>query len=167
MMQQIFKGLKSSLGVAEELATYQKKADGVIGVINAKGHLTTFKETWVRPMASNSFEVLKEALKDSDFAIIKEECVFVDFPRLRYNLEWVRETIRKEKLGVLGSPEGLILFREKQSANQPAWYEKALWALKGVSVEDLEMNLEMKIASLSPTPENPDEANWAMLYFVA
>lgn len=167
VQQEIFKGLNLTLGIARDLAIYHRVADGVIGVINENGHLHTAKnKTWRRPMANKSFKVLKEALS-GDLVIVGDNYIFVDFPALAYNLNWVRELIRAESLGVMESKEGLMLFKKNESKNMPLWYEQSYWTLKGVKVEALNLELKKKVVSLSANPENPDDANWATLYFVA
>lgn len=167
MHQEIFQGLDLTEEIARDLAIYHRAAGGMIGVIDAKGHLTTKKKTWLRPMAHKHFKDLKEALQSAKLAIVCNDYIVVDFPALTYNLEWVRELIKSDELGVQDSPEGLCVFQKKESDNTPLWYTKAYWPLRGVTVKGLGLKLKEEVVSLSANPENPDYAAWAKLYFVA
>lgn len=165
--QQIFEGLQLSEDVARDLAIYQRVAGGAIGVIDANGHLVTQKKTWLRPRAHSHFKELRDALTGAESVIVCNDYMVIDFSSLTYNLEWVKEIIQAKNLGVQDSPEGLILFQKKGTENTPVWYNKVYWTLKGVTTEDLGIKLRTEVVSLSANPENPDEADWTKLYFVA
>ncbi|MGN1310439.1 MAG: hypothetical protein ACI4VP_01805 [Clostridia bacterium] len=164
MQREIFKGLQLTETVARDLAIYHRVAGGVIGVIDANGYLITPKGTWLRPRAHGHFKELKEALDGAELAIICNNYIVVDFPMLTYNLEWIKEIIKKENLGVQDSPEGLLLFQKKKTENT-LWYNQVYWTLKGVTTGELGLELKKEVVSLSSNQENPDDAEWAKLYF--
>lgn len=167
MHQEIFQGLDLTEDAARDLAIYHRVAGDEIGVIDSKGHLTTEKRTWLRPMAHKHFKELKEAFDGAKSAIVCNDYIVINFPALTYNLEWVRELIKSGRLGVKDSPEGLCVFQKKESDNTPLWYAKAYWPLNGVTVKGLGLKLKKEVVSLSANPENPDDAEWTTLYFAA
>lgn len=165
--QQIFEGLQLTEDVARDLAIYQRVAGGAIGVIDANGHLVTQKKTWLRPRAHSHFKKLRDALTGAESVIVCNDYMVIDFPSLTYNLEWVKELIKKENLGVQDSPEGLLLFQKKKTENTSVWYNQVYWTLRGVTTEALGIQLRQEVVSLSANPENPDYAEPAKLYFFA
>ena len=167
MMQQIFEGLKLEERVAQDLATYWKVAGNTIGIIDSFGYLTTNKGTWKRPMARRSFIALKDALSNNPQTkgiVVGENTIAIDFGCLSYDLEWVKNLICSENLGVCDSSEGLQLFKKKERGS---WYSSFGWTLKGVTIEMLNFPMNSKVVDLSQHQDNPDHAEWDILYFAA
>lgn len=168
MMQlPIFEDLKLTVEQAKELANYWRVVGDAIGVIDSNGFLTTSTGTWKRPMAVRSFNNLKEGLRNSSvsWVIVKNDLIVLDFSKIRYNQEWIRTMLHNHCLGVTDSEEGLKLFQKKESLGR-TWYEDLAWRLKGITVESLGLE-KTEVVSLTLNPENPDDADWKKLYFVA
>lgn len=163
----IFEDLELTVEQAEELAYYWKAVGDTIGVIEPNGFLTTSTGTWKRPMAEGSFKKLRKALENSsaNWVIVKDNLIVVDFGKLRYNQEWIRTMLNNQQLGVADSADGLKLFQRKESSGK-SWYQDLAWHLKGVTVESLGLK-NKEVVSLTLNPEDPDEADWKELYFVA
>lgn len=165
---EIFKGLPSMTEeAAKDLANYLRVADGAVGIIDAKGRLTTPQKEWDRPMAGRNFEVLHETLKESNvpWVEVQEDQIRVDFSRIEYNVEWLKKIITKYQLGVSDSECGLKLYRRNQ-INSKTWYEDQGWRIQGVTVASLGLE-KSEVVSLNMNSENPDEAEWQKLHFAA
>lgn len=176
----IFMGLPEiTAEAAMELAYYWRKAGGkAVGIIDNLGWLRygdDFKETWERPCADKNSRLLKEAFAgcDNPAVQVEEDQIKVDFGKLRYNLEFIKELMRRHGLGVCDpkddeSPErGLIFYEPRDSgANGTAWYREGEWRFRDVTVKDLELP-ESRACALSPHTHSPDEAKWKTLYFAA
>lgn len=164
----IFLGLKDvPESVARDLAFYWKVAGDDTGTINSQGHLTTPQTKWPRPMAQDNFNALKEALKGNEAAwlTVEEDKIELDFSKLQYNLEWLKDIITKYELGVSDSEEGLVLY-QKQNSNGNIWYADQAWRLKGVTAKKLGFE-KCEPVALSPNMQNPRTAEWGELYFSA
>lgn len=161
----IFEGLEMPADAAKELAAYWRAAGDAVGIINAKGHLETPENLWKRPLSDTSFKVLKEALKESDVSWIEvqEDQIKVDFSKLHYNVEWLKEIVQKYNLGVSNCRYGLLVFVPRK-ANGDIWYDQQPWELTKVTVEDLGFT-HHEISPTDSNMKNPRTADWRNLYF--
>ena len=152
--------------VAIELALYWRVAGDDVGVIDEKGCLRYGENSiWGRPMADKSFKALKEAFEGCESSAVKveENHITVDFSKLQYNLEWVKELITKYQLGVCDSMRGLM-FYEPKNTKENLWYFESEWRFRRVTVNDLGIK-ESRVSAISPNQGNPRTAEWKTLYF--
>lgn len=163
----IFEGLSLPMEAIQELACYWKVADDDVGIIDSKGKMTTSNDIWDRPCASRNYDILRKALEANSVSWITfgEDTITVDFRELRYNHSWLKKMFLNRNLGVCDSETGLKLF-QKREATDKVWFEDLYWALRGVTVDSLGLD-KSKVVSLTPNSQNPDEAEWKKLYFVA
>lgn len=169
MMQQVFEGLELNLEEASELSYYLKAAKGKIGVIHANGYMTTSDGTWERPRAANRYIRLRKALERTPEAkgiTLEEDSISFNPQYIRYNLKAIREFIAINHYGVKDTPEGLSVYRKRKAHYTGVWFERILWEFQGITINMLDTNTA-KIVSLTPAKNNPDEAEWATLHFVA
>lgn len=163
----IFRGLNLTTEESQELALYWKTAGNCLAIIDSRGWLSTSKGTWNRPMAHKSFRILKEALKENDvpWIIVQEHQIIVDFSKLVYNQHWILRMLREGKMGVKDSENGLKIYNQRECFGQE-WFEEMEWSLSGVTVSSLGLT-KSKAVCLYPNRDNPDDADWQKLYFVA
>lgn len=161
----IFKGLNLTVTEAQDLATYWRVAGDKLAIIDSKGMLTTAERTWERPMSQKNFENLQKHLNGCEvpWIIVQDNQIVVDFSKLQYNVDWIREICQKHQLGVCDSKDGLKLYQRKKS-NEDYWYVEQSWQLKGVSVAKLGFERN-EVVNRSPNQQNPRTAAWAKLYF--
>lgn len=151
---------------AIELALYWRVAGDDVGIIDEKGCLRYGENSiWGRPMASKSFKVLKEAFDGCESLAVKVEGnqITVDFAKLEYNLEWVKELVARHQLGVCDSMRGLM-FYEPKNTNENIWYFESEWRFRRVTVKKLGLE-ESRVCAISPNQGNPHTAEWKTLYF--
>lgn len=164
--QQIFKGLETTVEQARELARYWDKAGDGLGIITYDGSLITARTKWKRPMADSSFRKMKDAVEDNpvDWIVLMDSLMAVNFGKLQYNVEWVKNFIYVNQFGVADSEKGLMLFEEKKATNA-TWYQEMNWMFKGLTVENLGL-VDKKLVCTSHNQTNPDYADWKTLYFI-
>lgn len=155
---------------ATELAIYWKLAGGdAKGIITKRGYLKYGEnQLWERPCANTSFEVLKKALEGSNipWVTVEESEITIDFSKIQYNLDWVKEIIQKHGLGVCDNEDKgpvLELYELKNSHGNP-WYAQGTWRIRRVTVADLGLS-EARVCPVSPNQANPRTAEWKTLYF--
>lgn len=151
---------------AIELAYYWRVAGDAVGIIDEKGcQWYGDNSVWGRPMANKSFKILKENFEGSESSVVKveENKITVDFSKLQYNLEWVKELVAKYQLGVCDSMRGLMFYEPKNN-NKTLWDFESEWRFRHVTVEDLGFK-ESRTSVISPNQNNPRTAEWKTLYF--
>ena len=163
----IFEGLNLTVSEAQDLANYWRVAGDVLAIIDGKGMLSTAERSWERPMAVRNFKNLQKHLNGCavPWVIVQDTQIVVDFSKIHYNLEWIREICKNHELGVCDSKdgEGLKLYQRKKS-NGEFWYAEQSWVLRGVSVAALGFERN-EVVNRSPNQANPRTAAWATLYF--
>lgn len=167
-MMQIFEGLPLNLPEAEVLSIYLKAAKGMPGVIHTNGYLTTAQGTWERPMARERYEELRRALErtpEAEGIVLGSDTISFDPRCVQYDLEAIKDFIATNHFGVKDSPGGLLIYRRRETYHTGVWYEKILWALQGVTVAMVPIQ-KSEVVSLSQS-NNPDDADWEELHFVA
>lgn len=164
--QQIFKDLETTIEQARELARYWDRAGDGVGIITYDGSLITAQTKWKRPMADSSFIKLRDAVKGNpvNWIVLMDSLMAVNFGKLQYNEEGVKNFIYVNQFGVANSEKGLKLFEERKTANV-TWYQELDWTFKGLTVESLGL-IDKKLVNASQNQENPDYANWETLYFI-
>ena len=164
----IFKGLRLTEREAKDLAIYWKAAGNSVGIITEKGSLRTSNRFWDRPIAVDNFTALRKALEACpvSWIIVCDNQLVVDFDHLEYNRGWLKKMFKNRGLGVrYQKGVGLKLYQKKESYGK-TWYQELEWTLKGVTIKSLNLR-KKETVSLTPNPENPDDANWAELYFAS
>lgn len=164
--QQIFKDLETTVEQARELARYWDKAGNGVGIITYDGSLVTAQSKWKRPMADSSFRKMRDVVENNpvDWIVLMDSLMAVDFGKLQYNAEGVKNFIYVNQFGVANSEKGLKLFEERKN-HEKTWYMELDWTLKGLTVEGLGL-IDKKLVNTSQNQENPDYASWETLYFI-
>ena len=165
MMQQIFLGFNTEPAVAEDLAAYWKVAGDKFAAINDRGHLLTKDgKVWERPQAAKHYEKLKAAfeVKRPYFVIMGTDTIYINFRELSYNLQWIKELLHAQKLGVCDSVQGLKLYKKKNGVSGE-WYDHFAWTLQNVTVNEL--GLKKHEVVRTSANDSVDDAEWRDLYF--
>lgn len=165
MMQQIFEGFNTEPAVAKDLAAYWKVAGDKFAAINDRGHLRTKDgKIWARPQAAKHYNELKAAFEAHrpSFVIIGEDTIYINFQELSYNLQWIKELLHAQKLGVCDSEQGLKLYKKKNGANG-MWYDHFAWTLQNVTVNEL--GLKKHEVVRTSASDSVDDVEWSDLYF--
>lgn len=165
---QIFEGLNLPMEAVREVCMYWKYAGYDVGAIDSCGNMRTADTVWTRPCASENYKILRTALEEEchvKWITLKEDRIVIDFSQIRYNFEWVKKMIASKELGVCDSKDGLKLFEKVKTTSGKVWYIDLPWQLPDVTINQLGFE-KSKVVSLTPNTNNPDDAEWAKLYFV-
>lgn len=165
---QIFEGLNLPMEAIREVCMYWKYAGYDVGVIDVSGNMRTSETIWTRPCASGNYKTLRTALEETSrvkWITLKEDRIVIDFSQIRYNFEWVKKMLAIQKVGVCDSGDGLKIYEKVKTTSGKEWYIDLPWQLKDVTVNQLELK-KSKVVSLTPNTSDPDDAEWAKLYFV-
>ena len=168
-MRKFFEGLDLNLEEARELSYYLKTAQGEIGVIYPNGYMTTSDRIWERPRATNKYIRLRKGLERTPEAkgiTLEKDSISFNPQYIRYNLRAIREFFATNHFGMKNSPNGLLIYRKREAKHTGVWFERILWEFQDITIDMLDIN-SAKIVSLTPAKNNPDEAEWATLYFIA
>ena len=166
MFQEMFRNLElNSFEEAKILANYQNFADGKVATIDEMGYMSTADAVYKVPMARDWYITLVEIFSRNNvsFSIVRKDNIVIDFSKLQYSIEAVKNLIIAQELAFVDADQGLILFEKR---NHPAkWYCEAYWMFRGVKKSMLGEYYD-DFVQCAPRMKNPDDAMWKKISFL-